>query len=97
MSRVENERRQLRVQVLERVGQRHVLLAVHRVLAEPHQQRRLGGEAARPVGHGGVELVGRNDLVDDPDPLRLARVDLLAQQQQLVGLSCARRCGRSAP
>ena len=27
-----------------------------------------------------------HDPVDDPDPLRLVRVDLLAQQQQLVGL-----------
>ena len=64
----------------------HVLLAVHRVLAQPHQQRRLGRQPARPVGDRGVELLGRHDLVDDPDPLGLVRVDLLAQQQQLVGL-----------
>ena len=46
----------------------------------------LAASLARPVGDRGVELLGRHDLVDDPDPLRLVRVDLLAQQQQLVGL-----------
>ena len=30
--------------------------------------------------------LGREHRVDDPDPLRLGRRDLLAEQQQLVGL-----------
>ena len=46
----------------------------------------LAASLRRPVGDRGVELVVGHDPVDDPDPLRLVRADLLAQQQQLVGL-----------
>ena len=67
MSSVENASESLGLEVLERVGQRHVLLAVDRVLAEPHQQRRLGRQACRPLAHDGVELVRRDHAVDDPD------------------------------
>ena len=59
MSSVENASVRLCAQQLERVHQRQVLLAPHRVLAQPHQQRRLARELRRPVGDRGVELVGR--------------------------------------
>src|SRR5215207_9371224 len=54
---------ELGAQELERVVERHVLLAVHRVVAEPHQHRALGGEFRRPLAYGGVELSRRDDLV----------------------------------
>src|SRR3954468_21353470 len=48
--------RELRAQEVERLVERYVQLAIHRVLAELHQHRRLRGELRRPVGHGSVEL-----------------------------------------
>ena len=78
--------RQLGAQEVERVEERHVLLAEHRVLAELHQHRRLRGQLLGPLAHTGVEFLGREHPVDDPDPLGLGGGDLLAEQQQLVGL-----------
>src|SRR4051794_40900859 len=75
--------RQLRAQVVQRVLEGHVHLAVDRVLAHPHQHRRLGRQLLRPVAHSRVELTGRDDAVDDPQPLGLVRVDPLPEQQQL--------------
>ena len=43
----------------------------------------LAASRYRPLGHRGVELAGRHDLVDDPDPLGLLGGDLLAEQEQL--------------
>src|SRR5262249_51670768 len=55
--------RELGAQELERVLEGHVLLAVHGVVAKPHQYWAFRGELGRPVGDGGVELGGRNDPV----------------------------------
>src|SRR5262245_49521907 len=52
--------RELGAQVVERLVERHVELAVHRVLAELHQHRRLRGELARPLVDRRVELVVRD-------------------------------------
>ena len=84
-------------QVLERVGEGHVQLAEHRVLAQPHDHRRLRGELLRPVGHRVVELVGRHDAVDDPDPLGLLARRCARPAAAARSSSCAGRCGRSAP
>src|SRR6476659_2628353 len=46
--------RELGAEELERVVERHVLLAIHRVVAKPHQHRALRGQLARPLGHRGV-------------------------------------------
>src|SRR5215203_1397638 len=58
--------RKLRAQELERVVERHVLLAVHRVVAEPHQHRTLRCQLRRPLAYCGVELSRRDDLVGQP-------------------------------
>ena len=63
--------RELRAQVVEGVVERHVHLAPHRVLAELHHHGRLRGQLLGPFGHRGVELLGRDDLVDDPGLARL--------------------------
>ena len=86
MSSVREGERELRAQELERVVERHVLLAVHRVVAEPHQHRALRGELARPLGDRGVELLGRHDLVGEPVLDRLLGAQPLAQQHHLVDL-----------
>src|SRR5262249_55323556 len=58
--------RELRAQELERVVQVHVLLAVHRVVAQAHQDRALGRELLGPVVDGGLELTLGHDLVRQP-------------------------------
>ena len=78
--------RELAAQELERVVERHVLLAVHRVVAEPHQHRALGGELGRPLVDGRIELVLRHDLVREPVLDRLLAAHPLAQQHHLVDL-----------
>src|SRR4051812_29414730 len=45
--------RELRAQEVERVGERHVLGAEHRVLAHAHEDGRLCGEGRRPPAPGG--------------------------------------------
>ena len=72
--------------ILERVVDGHVLLAVHRVVAEAHQDRALRGELAGPVGDRGVEPVRRDDLVGEPVLDRLLGAQPLAQQHHLVDL-----------
>src|SRR3954469_13215621 len=47
--------RELRAQVVEGVEEGHVELAEHRVLAQAHDQRRLGRELERPLTHDVVE------------------------------------------
>ena len=89
--------RELRAQVVERVGEGHVQLAEHRVLAEPHDQRRLARELLRPVAHRGVELVRRHDAVDEPVRSRLPRGRCARRAAAARWSSCAARCGRSAP
>ena len=86
MSSVREGERELRAQVVERVVDRHVLLAVHRVVAEPHQHRALRGELAGPLGDRGVELARRHDLVGEPVLDRLLGAQPLAQQHHLVDL-----------
>ena len=78
--------RELRAQELERVVDRHVPLAVHRVVAEPHQQRALRGEPARPVGDRGVELRGRHDLVGEAELDRLLGAQPVTEKHHLVDL-----------
>jgi hypothetical protein len=63
-------RGQLGAQEVQGVGEGHVLLAEHRVLAELHQHGRLRGQAARPVGDA-ASNPRRHDAVDDADPLGL--------------------------
>ena len=75
--------RELRAQVVERLDQRHVELAPHRVLAELHHQRRLRRELLRPLGDRGVELLAGHDLVDDPGLARLFGGQPIAQQEHL--------------
>src|SRR4029079_6232999 len=55
--------RELAAQELEAVVERHVLLAVHGVVAELHQHRALRRQPSRPVGDRGVELGRRDDPV----------------------------------
>jgi hypothetical protein len=76
--------RELRAQELERVVDRHVPLAVHRVVAELHQQRALRGEAAGPVGDGGVELLGRDRLVGEAEGDRVRRAHPVTEKHHLV-------------
>ena len=82
------------VQEVERLGQRHVHLAEHRVLAQPHDHRRLLRQRARPLGHGRVELAVRHHLVDDPDARRLGTRRSARRAAAARWSSCARRCGR---
>jgi hypothetical protein len=89
--------RELRAQEVERLLEGHVLLAVHRVLAHPHQQRRLRGELAAQSATAASNSSRGDDAVDEPDPLRLLRGDLLAAAAAARWSSCARGCGRSAP
>src|SRR5207302_497418 len=63
--------RELRLEELQCVLEAHVLLPEHRVLAEPHDDRRLGGELAGPVAHRRLELRVRDHAVDDPGLTRL--------------------------
>ena len=66
-----------------------VALAGHRLLAQAHDQRRLGGDR---VDHGGdrcIELSFRHDAVDEAERLRGRRIDHLAGQQHLHGLGLA--------
>jgi hypothetical protein len=55
-------------------------------VAEPHQDRALGGELGRPLGDGGVELVRRHDLVGEPVLDRHLPAQPLAQEDHLVDL-----------
>src|ERR671923_566147 len=48
--------RELRAEEVERLVERHVELAVHRVLAELHQDGRFRGELDRPLVNRRVEL-----------------------------------------
>src|SRR3954462_3579514 len=70
---------ELRAQELECVVERHVLLAVHRVVAEPHQHPGLRGELGRPLAYCRVELSRRDHLVGKPELDRLLRREPLAQ------------------
>ena len=78
--------RELRAQVVERVVEGHVELAAHRLLAEPHDHRRLPRQLLRPVGDRDVEVLDGDDPVDDPRGERLLRAPPLPEQQQLVRL-----------
>src|SRR5215207_3509409 len=78
--------RELGAEELERVVERHVLLAVHRVVAEAHQHRALRGELGRPLADRAVELAGWDDLVGEPELDRLLGREPLAQQHHLVDL-----------
>ena len=98
MSSVDERQRELPVQVLERLQERHVLLAVHRVLAEPHDHRRLRRRAAppsrrrRPGTHRrGTTLFTMPELAAPP-ARECARRAAASRSS-----SCAARCGRSAP
>src|SRR5207248_3331374 len=73
-------------EILERIGEGHVLLAENRIFAELHDHRGLRGELLGPLRDGAVELPDRDDTIDDPDPLGLLRRELLAEQQQLIDL-----------
>jgi len=59
--------RELRAQELERVVERHVLLAVHRVVAEAHQHRALRGQLRRPLVDGVLELALGTALLASPN------------------------------
>ena len=87
MSSVENAIVSCGAQEVERLDERHVVLAEHRVLAEPHHHRRLAGELARPsrAPRPRTPSAGTTRLTI---PIRSASCgrDLLAEQQQLVGL-----------
>src|ERR1700722_1157360 len=77
---------QLRTQIIQSVIQRHVELTAHRFLAETHDQRRLRRQLRGPLPHRGVELAGRDDLVDKSRRERFLSRPALAEQEQLVGL-----------
>ena len=75
---------QLGGEQLERVIERQVPRAPQSVLAEGHHVGGPAGDPCGPLADGRVELVVRDDAVDDPHPPRLVRVDALAEQQHLA-------------
>ena len=76
--------RKLRPQVIDRVGERHVELAPHRVLAELHHQRPLRRRASpAQSATAASKSSGGDDPVDDARLARLLGAQPLAEQQHL--------------
>src|SRR5919106_716972 len=68
---------ELGAEELERVIEPHVLLAVHRVVPEPHQHRALRGELGGPLVDRRVEFPRGDNLVRQPVGDRVLRAHLL--------------------
>src|SRR6266511_3711461 len=58
-----------------------------RALVAARCERGVGGDPARQLDRGGVDLGGGDDLVDEPDPLGPCGLDFAPDQEQLL---CAR-------
>src|SRR6266511_2300388 len=58
-----------------------------RALVAARCERGVGGDPARQLDRGGVDLGGGDDLVDEPDPLGPRGLDVAPDQEQLL---CAR-------
>ena len=76
--------------VLERVPLPHqVEGVVDRLLDQRRGHRRQQGDAPGERARFGGETPARHDPVDQPEPPRLARVDRLAEEEELLGLALA--------